>query len=869
MDFIPLNRMRARIALEQQDSPSSYFFSLLYGCEFVIKLTTAGFVAAIGEDADRTRYRIEYRLIRATGIGEWVDSLNEVLAGPASAHLDESAKIKRKELNQKRAPGDWQFEAASRLRSVLHSLKVESEPQPAKAPLLQWYRDFAMLRNKTRGHGATSQLQLESICGPLSESLELVMENLSLFRSPWAYIRRKLSGKYRVCPLCDDDAPFRHLRTEKALRYNDGVHIAFDVLHQCRLVYSDSDVSDIFVANGGFTQQKYEVLSYVTGETQYQSSAPFLTPPDSLPDSVTAGRGQLDVVHDSFTNLPNLQTDYVERRELEDKLNLELIAPRHPIITLDGRGGIGKTSTALRVVTRLLQSDECPFTVLIWLSARDIDLLLEGAKPVRPTGITIDDFAKQYAELLDMPRRHERGFDASGEFAKAFNGADDSQDSTLFVFDNFETLVSPAEAFKWIDTNVRLPNKVLITTRIRGNFKADYPIHVDGMREQESRALIKQTAGRLGLKDIVDEKFTRDLIEESEGHPYVMKVLLGEVARNPRIRKVERVMASRDDILEALFERSYEALSPGGRRVLLTLCSWRSVVPELAVEAVIIRPGNERLDVHEAISELVKCSFVDEMEAPDGEYFLSVPLAAQLFGRSKLETSPYRGSITEDVKLLQQFGAAQRHDVSQGVEKRLRILFRNIAASLDDGTRTLEEVLPVIQYVARRFSRAWLFLADLCEGKVRDADEVVREYLRHYVEGDGSTDSIAWQRLADLYKKAGKRDLEVNALVQLAKTPEVPTYAISNAVNRISNLLRAEHVIIDESDLHQLLAELVEAFETRRAECSGTDFSRLAWLHISLKQFDKAQDAVDRGLAIEPTNLHCENLRRRLENWDD
>jgi len=45
----------------------------------------------------------------------------------------------------------------------------------------------------------------------------------------------------------------------------------------------------------------------------------------------------------------------------------------------------------------------------------------------------------------------------------------------LFVFDNFETVRNPAELYRWLDTYVRLPNKVLITTRFR-EFKGDYPL---------------------------------------------------------------------------------------------------------------------------------------------------------------------------------------------------------------------------------------------------------------------------------------------------------------------------------------------------------------------------------------------------------
>ena len=67
----------------------------------------------------------------------------------------------------------------------------------------------------------------------------------------------------------------------------------------------------------------------------------------------------------------------------------------------------------------------------------------------------------------------------------------------LFVFDNFETVRNPVALFSWIDTNVRLPNKVLITTRFR-DFKADYPVEIQGMDHSEVDKLIDQTAAGLG-----------------------------------------------------------------------------------------------------------------------------------------------------------------------------------------------------------------------------------------------------------------------------------------------------------------------------------------------------------------------------------
>ena len=72
----------------------------------------------------------------------------------------------------------------------------------------------------------------------------------------------------------------------------------------------------------------------------------------------------------------------------------------------------------------------------------------------------------------------------------------------MFVLDNFETVQNPADVFAWIDTHVRPPNKVLITTRIR-DFQGDYAIPIGGMNEEQARALVDQHAHRLGIDGLL------------------------------------------------------------------------------------------------------------------------------------------------------------------------------------------------------------------------------------------------------------------------------------------------------------------------------------------------------------------------------
>jgi NB-ARC domain len=862
-DFVPLRRMQERIELEKGDSNSAYFLSLLYGYELVTKLTTAAFVAAIGDDTDRHRYRLEHLLVHASGIGDWGGVINQAFAGPASAHLDHGAYQYRDEINTKVGSDRWQFEASRLLRRSLIELGIETEPHPAKCQLLQWFKDFSLLRNKTRGHGAPAQSSLDSACGPFGESLSMVIDNLTLFKAPWAFVRRNLNGKYRVCHIAGDEKSFVHLKSNRDLNYDDGVYIALDVLRQVRLLHTDQDLSDFYIANGGFTGKRHEVLSYITGEVEHMPSQYYLKPVEALPGSVTEGSEHLNIIGNVLSNLPAPPQDYVSRPALEEELARELVnAQHHPIVTLDGRGGIGKTSTALQVISRLAESSECPYGTVLWFSARDIDLMPEGAKLVRPSGVTVEDFAEQYAMLMELPNRTTKAFNAREEFGKAL--ASKGGEPVLFVFDNFETVVSPAELFAWLDSFVRQPNKVLITTRIRGNFRADFPIHVGGMSDAECISLIKQTAQRIGVHGVLTQEFINDLVEESEGHPYVIKVLLGEVARTPRVRKVARVIASRDDILAALFERTFDALSPAARRVFLTLAGWRSIVPELAVEAVLIRPGNEKIDIRSAVEDLVNSSLVDEIVSIADEYFLSVPLAAQVFGQAKLEASPYRGSIIEDIKLLQQFGAAQKYDVGRDVAVRLNTLFRNIAALVATKERTLDECLPTIEYVARKMPQAWLLLADLCEGEMPNPEEYVRNCLLRYLERDGKDDSRAWKRLADSFSSAGLVSEEINALVGLSRSDGIPIYLVSNAVRRVNSILASSKYLLDADDRRQLVKELAGVAASRVSECNATDLSRLAWLFLSLQDVASAAGMVRRGLEIEPNNEYCLNLNARL-----
>jgi hypothetical protein len=433
----------------------------------------------------------------------------------------------------------------------------------------------------------------------------------------------------------------------------------------------------------------------------------------------------------------------------------------------------------------------------------------------------------------------------------------------LFVFDNFETVQSPGDLFTWLDAYIRLPNKILITTRVRDS-RGDYPVEVRGMTDSEFEELVASSAKELGIESSITSEYRKQLYEESAGHPYVVKILLGELASNPKSKNVRRIVARRSDILDALFERTYSALSPVAKQVFLTLCNWRSTIPQLALEAVLLRPEHEeRMDVESAVDELKQSSFI-EISTERGAPFISVPLVAFQFGRGKLEVSHLRTSIKADTELLQLFGTSQPADIRHGIEPRIQRLFDQVARKVSRNREELGNYLPVLEFIARGHPPAWLSLASLHEelSDPAKARQAVTNFLETSpIEADRKR---AWDRLANLCQKNQDWSAEIHARVEMSKLPSTPFYVISNTANRMNQLFSQEHQSFEMEEKRIIVEGLIETMENRISEADANDFSRLAWLCLHLKNEEKAGYFTQRGLAAEPDNIYCQRLLTKL-----
>ena len=688
MKHLAIEQVIQRANNAKSDSDFTYFFSQLLAAETLAKTIVAGMIASIGDDKDRNRYRLEHLLVHADSLGEWGRALEDAVSGVASQYLLIEARKEQTELTKLCKAGDWQYDATTAIKEALNHLDIDAEDVPLKSDVKRWFRMFTTLRNKTRAHGATPSRLTGTAGEYIERSVALIHDNFALFDRAWSYLHRNLSGKYRVSPITADNGKFDQLKSsrEYQLGSGNGIYVYFDSPRYVTLMQSEPELQDFYFPNGGFGRHSFELLSYQTDNKISGDAHPFLTPPGSLPISETAGHGDLLARGNCFSNAPDEIAGYVKRKELESELKNLLLDERRPIITLVGRGGIGKTSLALRVINELFS--ERRYETIVWFSARDVDLSPEGAKPVQPSVLTVEDLAKSYALLvLSKEQANRRDFKPKEFFENQLQKCETG--TCLFVFDNFETMQNPTEMFKWIDTYVRLPNKILITTRIY-DFKGDYPVEVGGMSDLQARELVTQTAQILGVSKLINETYIQDLVAKSDGHPYVIKILLGEVSKEKRAANIPKIIAGTEDILTALFERTYAVLTPCAQRAFLTLSAWNSSVPRIALEAVLIRSTDERKEVELGIDSLIQFSIAESQVAEmDAQTFISLPLVARIFGKKKLNISTSKAAIKSDVEILQMLGPTSESDLNVGLVRRLERLIKNISRKMERKERAI------------------------------------------------------------------------------------------------------------------------------------------------------------------------------------
>ncbi len=119
-----------------------------------------------------------------------------------------------------------------------------------------------------------------------------------------------------------------------------------------------------------------------------------------------------------------------------------------------------------------------------------------------------------------------------------------------------------------------------------------------------------------------------------------------------------------------------------------------------------------------------------------------------------------------------------------------------------------------------------------------------------------------WKRRAEAARQANGMAGLVDAFIHVA---EAPASDFRDTSEVASTFNQSGREIEPDPDRRRLLAlRLARVLEARIGTGNATDCSRLGWVLMNAGETERARNAVDLGLRLDPQNKHCLRLKTSL-----
>ena len=357
-----------------------------------------------------------------------------------------------------------------------------------------------------------------------------------------------------------------------------------------------------------------------------------------------------------FINPPPLiAPSYFQDRHVENRLIADFLRdPARRLVTVVGRGGVGKTALVCRLLKALesgaLPDDlgALPVSGIIYLSA-------VGSRQV--------SFPHLFSDLLRLlPAAQAQPLDAlykdphlgAAEKLRPVLAAlaETAPQPVLALLDNVEDLLDPAtHTFRDAEVEAALralldapphPVKVLLTTRIaprellllRPERQMTVPLDA-GLPSPYAEAILRagDPTGALGLRDASDAALA-PACAYTRGFPRALEALTAALNAD-RAATLAELLAGPppENVVEALVGEAYSRLDATSQQVLQALAVFGRPVPPAAVD-YLLQPTRPGLDSAPVLNRLVNMRFVTK-EA--GRYYMHPVDRAYAFARIPVE----------------------------------------------------------------------------------------------------------------------------------------------------------------------------------------------------------------------------------------
>jgi phosphoglycolate phosphatase-like HAD superfamily hydrolase len=368
-------------------------------------------------------------------------------------------------------------------------------------------------------------------------------------------------------------------------------------------------------------------------------------------DSATAGTGPR--VRQVRHNLGPRSRFVGRNRELQRLI--EGLNSDYSVITIEGLGGMGKTTLASELGWRLVDNSSLAranFEAILWTEEHDGRL-------------TLDEVLDTVVQVLELP--YIRSLPLANKRKEVVRHLQHSR--CLLIVDNVDARTS-AEVLEFIGRISSRTSMVLTTSRER-MAQGAWMVPVGRLTPADGIQYVRQESLRLGVASIADgDDRPLALYQATGGNPQAIRLTLAQI--NSGIVTLTEALdslrrAANGDIFSAIFERGWAGLrddNAPAAQALMVLALHPGTASRDALEAGI--------DVHDdnlptAIGGLADLSLIEDVTAgPFGTPQFRVHPLTRAFARRQLNANLVERGTLEDRLLVYYLGFASRHADTYG-----------------------------------------------------------------------------------------------------------------------------------------------------------------------------------------------------------
>jgi len=329
------------------------------------------------------------------------------------------------------------------------------------------------------------------------------------------------------------------------------------------------------------------------------------------------------------TNLPAGAPGLVGREDHLEQIRSAFLVKRERLVTLTGRGGVGKTSLALVAASRLL--DEHPGGV--WM----VRLASVGSA---------DDVLSAVVAAIGAEGH------VAGSPLDAVVGRLRDRGPALLLLDNFEHLLAAAPTL--VTLLDELPElRLLVTSQAPLHLPVELCMPLDSLDHERALELIERVARRRGARLATGgdaRAALLEIVDLLDGLPLGLELAAARLGvltpkqLRTRLRDSPDLLKDtatgrpdRQRSLRATVQWTLDLLAAEPRNLFMRVGAFAGPVELEDLEAV---AGNDGLDVLEALAALLEVALVRRVESGDGRVRFGLPEALRQIASSLLDAAP-------------------------------------------------------------------------------------------------------------------------------------------------------------------------------------------------------------------------------------